>query len=961
MNRYLSEMLLSLLLTVFFLSVCSTHISAQESGKDRVIEKNGICYLANTLVIKFRQPLPAKASAVAAMPGQVQKVLKPLGVSSMMRHFSNVRDAGSSLASIMEVRYSSSDDPAEAASKLNKSGEVEWAEPHYVYKPDLLTDDPSYAEQWGLQKIMAEKAWEITQGDTAVVIGIVDTGVDWDHPDLSANIWTNYKEIPANGIDDDRNGYIDDVRGWDFGGFTGTPDNDPVEDNPDHGTHVAGIAAAVTNNAAGIASIGYKCRIMPVKTVTNNQRDMNGRPYIIYGYEGIIYAADNGARIINCSWGGSSFSRSDLEAVRYAESKGALVVCSAGNSNSPAPNYPGSFDEVLSVAATTPEDMRASFSTYGRSVDVSAPGVKILSTWMNDTYESMQGTSMAAPLVAGLAALVAAEHPDYTPLQIKELIRVNTDNIDELNPLFKEQLGSGRINAYKTLSNKKSVSVRAANISFSDEGSGGDGNGTFEAGETVSVNVEFLNVLSDLNSAAITLECSDPGITIESSVFHTGAVAAGNSFNNFSNPFRFKIEKDIRPNKYVSFILRYHSEGYSDYQWSDSVLVNPSFQTQTSGSITMTITGSGNLGYADWWNNTLGSGFRYKKGPNLLYEGAFMFGSSAEHVSDAVRGKIEQDTDFVIVDPFKLGVQGPVSDQQGYGIFNDGGAGDKKLGIETHLSSYSWSKEPYNGFIILKYNLINKSPKDIDGFYAGLFFDWNLQPADQYSDNAAYDEQYKTGYAYYQNPTSAVYTGCTLLSSGAIGFHAIENGGRDGGIAIYSGSGGFTQQEKWQTLSGGLKKTRVENGDVSFVLSSGPHSIKSGDTLEVAFAVTAGGSLDEICSSAARAREKYRFTTTGLEDAVNELPAEFMLAQNYPNPFNPETKITYQLPEAGYVSLKVYDILGKEVAALVDGFQPAGTYSSEFKVRNTGLTSGIYIYQLKCGNRIMSKKMLLLK
>ena len=240
-------------------------------------------------------------------------------------------NTGAGLDRIIEIKYGSDVDPQYLASQIKKSADVEWAEPRYIYKTSYVPSDPSFSKQWSLTKINATQAWDVAKGDTSIIIGIVDTGIDWDHPDLAANIWTNKKEIPGNGIDDDNNGYVDDVRGWDFGGSTGTPDNNPMEDKPDHGTHVAGIASAVTDNGVGVASIGGNSKLMAVKTSTNSNRDSNGNPYISYGYEGIVYAVDNGAKIINCSWGGDGYSMDGETVIKYALAKGALVVAAAGN------------------------------------------------------------------------------------------------------------------------------------------------------------------------------------------------------------------------------------------------------------------------------------------------------------------------------------------------------------------------------------------------------------------------------------------------------------------------------------------------------------------------------------------------------------------------------------------------------------------------------------------------------
>jgi hypothetical protein len=431
-------------------------------------------------------------------------------------------------------------------------------------------------------------------------------------------------------------------------------------------------------------------------------------------------------------------------------------------------------------------------------------------------------------------------------------------------------------------------------------------------------------------------------------------------FDNYSDKFKIKISPDMPANTYATFILRYKASGYSDYQWTDSVLLNPSFQTQSAGRVQLTISGNGSLGYDDWYKNTLGSGFRYNSGSNLLFEGGFMMGTSSSHISDAVRGTTDKDTDFCSINPFKLKVPGSRADQQGYGSFTDSRAGDKKLGIETHVSSYSWNAQPYDKFIILKYSLVNKSGSDIKGLYAGLYLDWNLSSGGgEQADYTAFSEKGNFGYAYYKDQTYSVSTGCALLSEGKAGFYAIENGGRDGGIGVYAGSGGFTNEEKWTALTGGNKKTVVENGDVSTVTSAGPFDIPASDSVEVAFAIAAADDAEGLEAAVSSAREKYKLCMTAVEEGKRNSPSEYCLNQNYPNPFNPSTAIKYSIPEEAHVSLVVFDMLGRRVRELVNSRQQAGQYTVHLD--GSELPSGVYICRMQSGSFVSTKKLVLLK
>lgn len=314
-----------------------------------------------------------------------------------------------------------------------------FAEPNYLaHAAETIPDDPHYTEQWGLPRIRAPQAWDLTTGD-ALIIAVIDTGVDLDHPDLVGKLWTNADEIPDNGLDDDGNGYVDDSHGWDFV-------NDDAEPQDDywHGTHVAGIAAADTDNGQGVAGISWGARIMPLKVL-----DASGDGNYADVASAMVYAADSGARILNLSLGGEDYSTTLAEAVSYARERGCLLAAATGN-DSGAVLYPAANGGVLAVVATDRWDRRWSGSNHGSEVDVAAPGVDIYSTILNNTYLSASGTSTATPHVSGLAALVWSVKPDLTN---DEVARVITETVRDLGtPGWDEFYGWGRIDAYQAIS-----------------------------------------------------------------------------------------------------------------------------------------------------------------------------------------------------------------------------------------------------------------------------------------------------------------------------------------------------------------------------------------------------------------------------------------------------------------------------------------------------------------------------
>jgi thermitase len=301
---------------------------------------------------------------------------------------------------------------------------VQFAEPDYLAKADGSPDDPSFGSQWGLIKIDAPQAWDITTGSSNITIAVLDTGVDLDHPDLAGKITVSKNFTSSN--------TADDIYG--------------------HGTHVAGIAAAATNNEVGVAGLGYNSTVMNVKVLGDDG-------YGSYSWiaQGIIWAADNGAKVINMSLGGSSGSSTLESAVNYAWSKGALVVAAAGNNGSSTPLYPAYYANSIAVAATDSSDNLTSWSNHGDWVDVAAPGSSIYSTLINGAYGYKSGTSMATPYAAGLAALIFTVVTDnngngYLNDEVRTQIQATCDDIGVSG------IGSGRINAYKAVSNETTPS-----------------------------------------------------------------------------------------------------------------------------------------------------------------------------------------------------------------------------------------------------------------------------------------------------------------------------------------------------------------------------------------------------------------------------------------------------------------------------------------------------------------------
>ncbi|MBF0532814.1 MAG: S8 family serine peptidase [Candidatus Omnitrophica bacterium] len=376
---------------------------------------------------RAQKRLAEKSKAASAAVGDREKALADFWVEEV--------PVGSDLQTILK--------------DYKKNPNVESAQLDYQMKVNMLPNDPSYGQLWAMPKIKADMAWDTTQGE-GVIVAVVDTGIDFNHPDLAANIWTNSNET-LNGVDDDNNGFVDDIRGWNFS--DNPNNNNPMDDN-EHGTHVAGTIAALGNNGIGVIGVAPKAKVMAVKGLNKD-----GWGTISGLAQGIIYAAQNGADVINNSWGCVAHCPDNPiaeDAVRIAYNLGATIVFAAMNSNQDVQYYsPNNMKEVVTVAAVDNQDQKAWFSNYGAKIDVSAPGVDILSTTPNNTYSSFSGTSMAAPHVSGLAALILANHPGFTNEQIRQALRLSADDIAAAGG-WDMISGYGRINALSAI-NKSDV------------------------------------------------------------------------------------------------------------------------------------------------------------------------------------------------------------------------------------------------------------------------------------------------------------------------------------------------------------------------------------------------------------------------------------------------------------------------------------------------------------------------
>lgn len=560
-----------------------------QSGSDPLQMQAQTPFIPGQVCVKFKQgigPFSSPAGPVAFSIQSLDEKASRYEVSSLVRRFRHrpipEKSGLPDLSRIHLITFPEKYHPMEVARAFALDPHVEYAEPVYRHAFDAVPNDPMYSQLFHLPQIMAEQAWDIHKGELGtqqVVVAIIDGGVDWLHPDLRANIWQNLGEDAdgdghvieyvngqwvldpgdLDGIDNDGNGYPDDLIGWDFYDFslTGNGSNpDPTWGSPtqNHGSHVAGIAAAKTNNGAGIASISWNVKYMPVQTDIGNNT-------LIYGYDGIIYAAENGADIINCSWGSNVYSQADADAVAYAVGLGSILICSGGNTNINQVRFPSGYPGVFATASVNSIDQKATYSSYGIHIDIAAPGgdvgMSILSTLPYNSYGGLMGTSMASPLAAGLAALIKSYHPEWTREQVLLQLIGTCDDIDPINPGYPNCFGGGRINAYHALTDTAPQAPQYLKMSlYASDFIDLDGDGIIAQGDTASVSLTLWNhaSFSGSENAQITLHCDNPDVILLENTA-TVDIPADNMFP-LTNAFEFRVSETCPP-QFLEFYLTF--------------------------------------------------------------------------------------------------------------------------------------------------------------------------------------------------------------------------------------------------------------------------------------------------------------------------------------------------------------------------------------------------------------------
>lgn len=890
--------------------------------------------LPGTLVFKIKPEFrPQETSAVVAGPA-LDALLHRLGATQVQQKFTNTvrpnyeRPGAVDLSLVYQVWFNQGVSLDKVQHALLGTGMLEYAEPLYYRAPLYLPNDPLADStvapaQYHLKKIRAYQAWDLTQGDTTVLIGITDTGFRLSHQDLAGQWQRNYQD-PPDGIDNDHDGYIDNYRGWDFA----DRDNNPAPNSssqPLHGVHTAGAAAGRADNGAGIAGVGFKCRFLPLKIYPSTTGGM------FAGYEAIVYAADHGCKVINMSWGGTGGrSQFEQDAITYAAiNRDVVLVAAAGNTNAELDFYPASYDHVLSVGWCGATDIRSNSATYSRRIDLIAPGEAVYTTW-GDTdadYIRASGSSFSAPLVAGAAALVRARFPQFSATQVIAQLRATTDNVYNLpgNAAYVGKLGTGRLNVFRAVQANNQHAVRLTQCLFSPSKT------VYQLGDTIRLTVEMQNLLQPMQNLTLTVTSLSPYVTVRQGTFTTTALGTMSRVSNAATPFRLTVAAAAPIN--TSVTLRYRlsdpSTGYQQDQYA-TLLVNPEYVVLDAGNLALTLSHRGSLG-TDGLGSDRGEGVRYQGGNSMLYEGGLLLGTGTTRISSRLRNDRNGiDADFFTQAQTTLRRQTALADLTATGILRDSlpsATRNRTVGVQVRQQGSSWARGAARDYVTLEYRIKNVTADTLKPLYAAIFADWDMG---DYTHNAVvWDSVRHLSYAYNVNtPTS--YVGVQWLRGGTVSSYAIDvNAPASSAVRL---ANGFSQAEKMLTLNSGTRQRTagVTTGtDIAQVVGAVMPSLAPADSVTVTFAIVAAPTLAQLRTAADDAIVRYTQSHQLLPVKQSAALAGWQL---YPNPTTGQVRVDVPANFGGQ-QVEVLSNLGQVVKQQV----------------LTGSTSTLYLQELPAG------------
>lgn len=848
------------------------------------------------IIFKYKPSSTLKSAMVPELDKAKQQAtlyLLQIGATTPVQKFPKTVNQNNSenavdISTIYECSYTGDIPFEEVLATLNGMKCIEYAEPSYLGELLYTPDDTEYTNGnlWHLNVCKIVDAWDVEEGDSTVVIGIVDGGNDIIQTDL-INKFAYNKKDPIDGFDNDGDGFVDNYRGWDVA----NNDQDPTNTSAtEHGTYVAGIACAQVNNAFGTAGTGNKASFLPVKVC------LDGSSSIINGYDGIVYAANHGCKVINCSWGdiaGSSYGQDVVNYVTY--NCNALIVAAAGNSASPIMYYPASYKTVLSVGGTIYGDYIWADSPtkgthYNYFVDICAPAKGFYSIANNDKTIAMSGggTSFATPIVSGVAALVRSKYPEYSAIQVGELLRVTSDNLYSINPdlIYKNKLGNGRVNAQKALTNKTLPSIRITDLKAENK----SGQPQVNIEDTIALYVTFKNYLNDAKNLIINATSETNYLTPHKGVFSFSELGMG---EDTTCTFLFVVQEELPKDFTNYFQFTYTGDNaYWSYEYYPATL-NISYYDFELGDIKSTATGDGSIGiYRTDFDQY---GFKYKDNANCIFQAGLVVAENPSTIYSRTKwkGSFQSTT-------------APTN--------NETDSADLMIYSQFEVENISIDQYIYGhedtAALIYEYRYNNLRDSTIHNLFCGAFFDWDIL-------NSSYNKIWYVDSLQLSVASSVedrtYFVGIMPLDSTPFNVYAFDV---YSDVIVYND--GFSTNELWHALNNSqhtIGTNFLYGKEVAEFVYSSIDSIPSLDTCVLRYAIIAADTPSDLYELAYQLKQKYNpnIDTTGGGDVaiqtIDTLSAKLCNANN-------EYWLEYPLSESN-IAIKVFDAQGRTLESVV--------------------------------------------
>lgn len=797
--------------------------------------------------------------------------------------FKNSKKSKVKLGNIYKVHLKNHISVEEACKKFKSCRYFEYMQPNFLDELLYTPSDPRTGTQYALSICQAFEAWDIHKGDSNIVIGVSDTGVDFDHEDLRKNVAYNIND-PIDGVDNDFDGYTDNYMGRDFGSNDNNPqwNESGTSGNKVHGIFTCGLAGARTDNELGMAAFGFRTKFLPIKI-----SDDNGQ--LVSGYESIIYAAEHGCDIVNCSWGSTTPHDYGRDVIEYVtEVLDVIIVGAAGNNDNEDLFYPASYKNVVSVAASNNIDTKWENSSYNWRVDIAAPGEYVLSTLQNNTYSTSSGTSFSAPIVSASLALLKSYYPDsLSNTQLIEILKTNGDKIDTSasNINYKNKLGKSRLNLFKALQANIKPAVRAFDFELLKN------NQIAFAGDTAILSGYLSNLLLPVENLNVSISSTSQYINILNDNFTIPLLGENESVNLSDQNIEIVISPDTPDNEYINFLITYTGDGYEDEELR-SITINYPHIDFNKNHLSSSIFPEGKLGSG---YTNFGQGFSLNGMDNLLYEMGVIAGISPENTISNARGY----NDFSAIST----IDSLTVDSVWYATNTFENQNILPINIKVNYESYEDTL--YKNMVFINYDLVNNSNQNLNDFYLGIFADWDIVHYENNYTSIDTSLRLAISQCFAQEEIVAI----QVLSDGPWNRFAFDN--INGNTDIDSRNG-ISREEFYHALSNQSYFSGLgSNGtDVLDLVSSGPFIINTQDTLKLSFAIHADTSFENIINSATKAQHLYdSLHTVNSHIAAHTKENKFSL---YPSPSKDFIYIIRD-PELQDGFFEIYNIYGKAI------------------------------------------------